>query len=88
VGRLCTRGKYLGTKGDTHELSYGILTLLSGESRSAGLRKEEDRGEGEFRASDEITSLVIVATSLFISKPFTIAALSVNILSIFNSRMF
>jgi hypothetical protein len=57
VGRLCTRGKYLGIKRDAHELPYGILTFLLEESKSAGLIKEENRGEGEFRASDKITFL-------------------------------
>jgi hypothetical protein len=88
VGRLCTREKYLRIKGNAHELPCDISALLLGEFKSVGLRKEEDRGEGEFRAPDKITSLIIVAISLSISKFFIIAALSINILFIFNSRIF
>jgi hypothetical protein len=68
VGRLYTRGKYLGIKGNAHELPCDILTLLLREFRSAGLKKEEDRGERELKAFDEITPLVISAANLSISK--------------------
>jgi hypothetical protein len=88
VGRLYTREKYLEIKGDAHELPYNTLTLLSREPKSAGLRKEKNRGEGEFRAFDKITPLAVVITSLSISKSSLTAVLSVNISSIFNSRMF
>jgi hypothetical protein len=37
VRRLYTRGKYLGIKGNAHELPYGILAFLLGEFKS--LRK-------------------------------------------------
>jgi hypothetical protein len=55
VRGLCIREKYLEIKKNAHELLYNILTFLSGESKSAGLKKEEDRGEGKFRISDKIT---------------------------------
>jgi hypothetical protein len=54
VGRICIRGKYLRIKGDAHELLCNILTLLLGEFRSAGLKKEENRGEEKFRAFNKI----------------------------------
>jgi hypothetical protein len=53
VRRLRTRGKYLRIKKDTHELPCDTLTLLPEEPKSAGSIKEENRGEGEFRAPDK-----------------------------------
>jgi hypothetical protein len=64
VGRLRIRGKYLGIKGNAHELLWDISAFLLGESKSlkkelvdlsltAGTVKEIDRGEGEFRTSVE-----------------------------------
>jgi hypothetical protein len=88
VRRLYTRGKYLGIKGDAHELFYGILTFLSEESKNVRLRKKEDRDEREFRAFNKIILLIVMVISLSISKSFTTAVLSVNILSISNSRIF
>jgi hypothetical protein len=88
MGRLCTREKYLKTKEDAHELLYNTLTFLSREPRNAGLKKEENRGEGEFKAPNKIIPLITMVTNSSISKPFTTAALSVNILSTSNSRIF
>jgi hypothetical protein len=68
VGRLYTRGKYLEIKGNAHELPCDILTLLLKEFRSAGLKKEENRDEGELKAFNKITPLVISAANLSISK--------------------
>jgi hypothetical protein len=85
---LCTRGKYLEIKEDAYELSYDILTFLPGEFRSAELKKEKNRGEKEFRASDKIIPSVTIITNLSISKPFIIIILSINISSISNSRIF
>jgi hypothetical protein len=59
VGRLCTRGKYLGIKGNTHELPYGTLTFLLGKPRSAGSIKKENRGEGEFKVFNEIIFFIL-----------------------------
>jgi hypothetical protein len=56
MGRLCIREKYLKIEKDTHELPYGILTLLSEEPRSAELIKEKNRDEGEFKVFNKITS--------------------------------
>jgi hypothetical protein len=60
VGRLCTRGKYLGIKENAHELFWGISAFLSEEFKSlkkgsmdlfpTGIVKEKSRGEGEFKA--------------------------------------
>jgi hypothetical protein len=62
VERLCTRGKYLGIKGNAHELFWGILTFLLGEFKSlkkelvnfsflTGAIKKTNRGEREFKIS-------------------------------------
>jgi hypothetical protein len=68
VGRLCTRGKYLEIKENAHELPYSISTFLLGKSKSAGLKKEEDRGEGELRVLNKIISSAASAVNLSISK--------------------
>jgi hypothetical protein len=68
VGRLCTRGKYLRIKENAYELPYSILTFLLGESKSAELRKEEDRGKRELRVPDKIIFLAVLAVNSFISK--------------------
>jgi hypothetical protein len=54
VRELYTREKYLRIKRNAHELFYDILTFLLGKPRSAGLKKKENRGEGEFRAPNKI----------------------------------
>jgi len=56
MGGLYTRRKYLKIKGDAYELFYNILTFLLKESKNAGLIKEKNRGEKEFRVFDKITS--------------------------------
>jgi hypothetical protein len=86
--KLCTRGKYLKIKKNTYELLYNTLTLLLKEPRNAGLRKEENRDEGEFRAFNKITFLIIAIANSSISKFSTIIIPSVNISSISNSRIF
>jgi hypothetical protein len=64
VGRLCTRRKYLRIKKNAYELLWGILTLLLKEFKSlrkglvdpsfpTRVVKEENRGEGKFRAPGE-----------------------------------
>jgi hypothetical protein len=88
VRKLYTRGKYLRIKEDAHELPYNILTLLLKKFRSAGLRKKKNRGEEEFKAPDKIIPLITVIISSSISKSFITPVLSVNISSIFNSRIF
>jgi hypothetical protein len=65
--RLCTREKYLKTEENAHELPYNILTFLLKEPRSAGLKKEENRDEEEFRALNKITLSVVIIISLSIS---------------------
>ena len=76
MGRLRTREKYLRIKEDAHELLYDILTLLLEKFKSAGLMKEKDRGEKEFKAFDKITLSYNISGKLLI------------ISSIFRSRMF
>jgi hypothetical protein len=88
MGRLCTREKSLKIKEDIHELPCNILTFLLKKTKSAELKKKENRGERKFRASDKIIPLIIMVINSSISKPSTIAVLSVNILSISNSRIF
>jgi hypothetical protein len=62
MGRLCTRGEYLRTKRNAHELFWDISAFLPGESKSLRKElmdpspptetvKEKGRGEGKFRAS-------------------------------------
>jgi hypothetical protein len=67
----------LGIKEDAHELFCDTLTFLLGEFKSAGLKKEKNRGEKELRAPDKaILSYNILGKSLIITS------------SILNSRMF
>jgi hypothetical protein len=49
MGRVRRRKEYLRIKKNTHELPCDILTLLLKESKSAGLKKEKDRGEEKLR---------------------------------------
>jgi hypothetical protein len=78
VGRLYTRGKYLGIKKDAYELPCNISTFLPEELRNAELIKEKDRGEREFRAFNKITSPI----------PFTGKDSNLIILSNSSSRIF
>jgi hypothetical protein len=60
MGKLYTRGKYLGIKRDTHELFWNISVLLLKEFKNLrkgsvnpfpiGTVKEKSRDEREFRA--------------------------------------
>jgi hypothetical protein len=94
VGRLCTRKKYLGIEKNAHELFWGILIFLLGESKSlrkglidsffiVGSIKKEDRGEGEFRVFNKITLLIAATTNLS-----TFTTLFAMISSISSLKMF